>query len=75
MKRNNSKSVLYEVRIEKVVSFTTSEGDTLTCPETETKHVLVKNFENFLIYLSGINRDPDVVCVTYTKIENSVLIL
>lgn len=75
MERNNSKSGLYEVTIEKVVSFTPSEGDMLTCPDTEVQYVLVKNFENFLIYLSGINREPDVVGVTYIKIKNSVHIL
>jgi hypothetical protein len=75
MERNSSKSGLYEVRIEKVITVTPSEGDMLTCPDTEVQYILVKNFENFLIYLSGVNREPDVVGVRYIKIENSVLIL
>jgi hypothetical protein len=75
MRNDNSKSGLYEVRIDKVITFTPSEGDMLSCTDTEVQYVLVKNFENFLIYLSGVNRDPDVVGVKYIKIENSVLIL
>lgn len=75
MQRDNRKEGLYEVRIEKVITVTPSEGDMLTCPDTEVQYVLVKNFENFLIYLSGVNRDPDVVGVNYMKIEDAVLIL
>lgn len=75
MRNDNSKSGLYEIRIEKVITVTPSEGDTLTCPDTEVQYVLVKNFKNFLVYLHEINVSPDVVGLTYNKIENSVLIL
>ena len=75
MRNDNSKSGLYEVRIEKVITVTPSEGGMLTCPDTEVQYVLVKNFENFLVFLHGINVSPDVVGVIYNKIENSVLIL
>lgn len=75
MEKYNGKAGLYEVRIEKVITVTPSEGDILTCPDTEVQYVLVKNFENFLVYLHGINVSPEVVGLTYNKIENSVLIL
>lgn len=75
MKKYNGKEGLYEVRIEKAITFTPSEGDMQIYPETEVQYVLVKNFENFLIYLQGINVSSDVVCVSYTKLEKSVLIL
>lgn len=75
MKIDNSKSGLYEVRIEKAITFTPSEGDTQTHAEIEVQYVLVKKFENFLVYLHGINVTPEVVGLTYNKIENSVLIL
>lgn len=75
MIKYNGKEGLYEIRIEKVITITPSEGDMLTCPDTEVQYVLVKNFDNFLIYLSGVNRDPDVVGVNYMKIEDAVLIL
>lgn len=75
MKIDDRKSGLYEVRIEKTITFTPSEGDMQTHQEFEVQYVLVKNFENFLIYLHGINVTPEVVGLTYNKIENSVLIL
>lgn len=75
MVKYNGKEGLYVVRIEKIVTFTPSEGDVPPYPETESTHVLVKNFENFLIYLHGINLNPDVVAVNYFKLDDSVLIL
>lgn len=75
MEKYKGKTGLYVVRIEKIVTFTPSEGDVQSYPETETKHVLVKNFENFLIYLHGVNINPDVVAVNYVKLDNSVLTL
>lgn len=75
MEKYEGKSGLYEVTIEKVVTFNSCEGDMQSYPETEVQYVLVKNFENFLIYLHGINVSPDIVGLTYNRIENSVLIL
>lgn len=75
MEKYKGKTGLYVVRIEKIVTFTPSEGDVQPYPETESKHVLVENFENFLIYLHGINLIPDVVAVNYFKLDDSVLIL
>lgn len=75
MEKYKGKTGLYEVRMERVITITPSEGDMLTCPDTEVQYVLVENFENFLIYLHEINVSPDVVGLTYNKIEDAVLIL
>ena len=75
MERNSSKSGLYEIRIEKAITFTPSEGDIQTHAEIEVQYVLVKNFKNFLVYLHEINVTPEVVGLTYNKIDNSVLVL
>ncbi len=75
MENKNRKEGLYMVKVDKECTFTRSEGDVLTYTDTEVHHVLVQNFENFLIYLNGVNRDPDVIGVTYNKIDDSALIL
>ena len=75
MEKYKGKTGLYVVRIEKAVSCTPSEGDAQSYLETETEHVWVKNFENFLIYLHGVNITPDVVGLTYNKIDDSVIVL
>lgn len=75
MEEYKDKTGLYEVRIEKAVSFTPSEGDAQSYLETETEYVWVKHFKNFLIYLHGVNTTPDVVGLTYRKIDDSVVVV
>ena len=75
MEKYKGKTGLYEVRIEKVVSYTPSEGDAQSYLETETEYVWVKNFEIFLIYMHGVNITPDVVGLTYNKIDDSVIVV
>ncbi len=75
MTKNNKKNGLYMVKVDKECTFTRSEGDVITYTDTEVYHVLVQNFEYFETFLTGINRSPDVIGMTYNKIDDSALIL